>query len=71
MVDSAAFRCQAVLAALRLVPEDVWQLRAPVDELVLVGQRGSEGNKLNLVSAETLRLRGHVVQLEEEDKDVV
>ncbi len=50
-----------------LVPEDVWQLWAPVDELVLVGQRGMERNKLNLVTAEALRLGGHVVQLQEEE----
>lgn len=37
-----------------LVPEDVWQLWAPVDELVPVGQRGGERNKLNLVTAEAL-----------------
>lgn len=33
-------------------PEDVWQLRAPVDELVLVGQRRVERNELDFVSAE-------------------
>lgn len=37
-----------------LVPEDVWQLWASVDELVLVGQGGVEGNELNFVSAEAL-----------------
>lgn len=48
------------------VPEDVWQLRAPVDELVLVGQRGGERDELDLVTAEALRLGGHVVELQEE-----
>lgn len=43
------------------IPEDVEQLRAPVDELVPVGQGGRKRNKLNLVSAQALGLGGHDV----------
>ena len=43
-----------MLVVVLLVPEDVWQLWAPVDELVLVGQRGGEGDKLDLVTTEAL-----------------
>lgn len=55
------------------IPEDVWQLRAPVDELVPVGQGGGKRNKLNLVTTEALGLGGHEVQLweEEDEADVL
>lgn len=55
------------------IPEDVWQLRAPVDELVSVGQGGGKGDKLNLVTTEALGLGGHEVQLREEkdERDVL
>lgn len=48
------------------IPKDVWQLRAPVDELVPVGQGGGKRNKLNLVTTEALGLGGREVQLWEE-----
>lgn len=48
------------------IPEDVWQLRAPVDELVPVGKVGGKRDKLNLVTTEALGLGGHEVQLREE-----
>lgn len=45
------------------VPEYVWQLRTPVDELVLVGQRDRKGDELKLVSTQALGLGSNVVQL--------
>lgn len=45
------------------IPEDVWQLGAPVDELVPVSQGGGKRDKLNLVTTEALGLGGHEVQL--------
>jgi len=49
------------------LPEDVWQLWAPVDELVFVGERRRKRDELNLVTAEALRLRRHVVELHEDE----
>lgn len=51
------------------IPEDVWQLRAPVDELVPVSQGGGKRDKLNLVTTEALGLGGHEVQLWEEKNE--
>lgn len=45
------------------VTEYVWQLRTPVDELVLVGQRDRKGDELKLVSTQALGLGSNVVQL--------
>lgn len=59
--------CTVWSQVMLLVPEDVWQLWAPVDELVLVGQRRVEGNELNFVSTEALWPRGQTVQLQEEE----
>lgn len=55
------------------IPEDVWQLWAPVDELVPVGQGGGKRDKLNLVTTEALGLGGLEVQLweEEDESDVL
>lgn len=45
------------------VTEYVWQLRTPVDELVLVGQRDRKGDELKFVSTQALGLGSNVVQL--------
>lgn len=60
---SSALILHRLVSCAEEITEDVWQLRAPVDELVLVGQRGGERDELDLVTAEALRLGGHVVEL--------
>lgn len=48
---------------LRWLPEDVWQLRAAVDELVSVGQSRGERHELDPVTAEALGVGGQGVEL--------